>query len=152
MIIAIYTIIIFLLKLTLESNEAKVYGGNYGNIFKFIISGPTKQEITKSTDINVYLNVSESTKIAKCSIGDTANGAIANYSCSYEGNINENKIFILKDQDEEFGINLESNMEINPLNITIEYSKALHLQFIDNIWQYDLTGMSGVRTKYVKTP
>ena len=140
MIIAIYTIIILTLKLTLESNEVKVYGGNYGNIFKFIISGHTKQEITNSTDINVYLNVSESTKIAKCSIGDTANGAIANYSCSYEGNINENKIFILKDQDEEFGINLESNMEINPLNITIEYSKALHLQFIDNIWQYDLTG------------
>ena len=140
MLIVIYTLLIYLIKITFESNEVKAYGGNYGNIFKFIISGPSKKEISKSTDIKVYLRTLERTIIAKCSIEDTGNGAIANYSCSYEENINDNNISILEEQEEEFGIDLPRDMKINPLDLIIEYSKALHLQFIDNIWQYDLYG------------
>ena len=140
MIITIYTILIYLLKMTFESNEVKAYGGNYGNIFKFIIYGPAKQVVSNSTNIKVNLNVSERAQVADCSVKDTAIGAFAKYSCSYEANINKDKIYILKEQEGDFGINLEDNMEIKPFNLTIEYSKAFHLQFIDNIWQYDLSG------------
>ena len=140
--IYIFIIFVFLLKPTFESDGYEVYGGNYGEVFKFIISGTSNRTINNSSniEINFYINDNDQL-IAKCSVGNTIKGGFANYSCTYEGNIEDDKqIFVSKKQEQDIGILLENEKKIKPNNLSINFSQALHLQLIDNIWQYDLYG------------
>ena len=140
--IYILIIFVFLLKPTIESDGYEVYGGNYGDVFKFIISGTVNRTINSSSnvEINFYISGNDQ-QTAKCSVENTNKGGIATYSCTYEGNIEDGKpIFVSKKQELDIGILLEADKQIKPNNLSMIFSQALHLQLIDNIWQYDLYG------------
>jgi hypothetical protein len=116
----------------------QVNGGNFGNSFKFIISGTTSETITKSTNIPVIIIISGEEKEAKCSIGNTASGETAIYSCIYSTNINGDVYVYLKNLQDFFQIS--NNLEIKPIELSIKYVEAKNLEYVDAVWQYEFKG------------
>ena len=83
-------ILLFQLIFCSTLTNVQVNGGNFGNSFKFIISGTTAEAITKSANLPVIIIISEEEKEAKCSIGNTHSKKTAIYSWIYSTNINGN--------------------------------------------------------------
>ena len=126
--------LVFLSSLT----EFQVIGGNYGNSYKFIISGTAREEINKSINIPITIIFGEEQeKEAKCSIENTSSGQTALYSCIYTNNVEE-RVYIKSGQNNF--LESDSNVEIIPLSLEIKFLEAINLEFIDEIWQYELKG------------
>ena len=141
---AFYLIFISLLNLTFQVTLEEIisYGGNYGNIFKFIIIQTIQNEnIINTSNIQVKISINqEEEKFAQCSIENNTLGQYFFYICSYEKNIYSENIYISKNQEYSIGIEIYDYIKISPMYLTLKFLKAWHLQFIDNIWQYDLIG------------
>ena len=136
--------LVFLLGLT----EFQVTGGNWGNAFKFIISGKTEEAINKSINIPITIVSGEGQEQeAKCSIENTASRQVASYSCIYGNNVN-GRVYIKNVQTNFF--ESDSNVEIKPLSLEIKFLEAKNLEFIDEIWQYEIKGeKSGTNEKII---
>ena len=130
----ILLISIFQTTFLLDLTSYEVNGGNWGNSFKFIISGTASQLITKSSNIPVDLLIGEEDnqqqKEARCSVERTESGQRAIYSCIYNEIVTE-KIFFKND---------ETTYQINPLSLSIKFTEATNLMYIDQVWEYDLKG------------
>ena len=136
----IYIIIlisIFQLSFPIALSNIKVNGGNYGNIFKFYISGTTTESITRTINIPMKILIEEEEKEAQCSIDNTESGSLALYTCIYSENI-ESNLYLKNEQDYISGINV--NMLIKPIDLSIRYIEVFNLEFIDQVWQYNLKG------------
>ena len=114
----------------------KINGGNYGNTFKFIISG-TAQTTIESSNIPIKILEGAEEKISQCSVDYTESGQNALYSCIYEGNL-DGTIKIKDEQDDISEIGEGS--EIKPLSINIKYIEGINLDFENEIWKYDIKG------------
>ena len=115
----IYIIILislFQLSFPITLSNIKVNGGNYGNIFKFYISGTTTESITKSINIPMIILIEEEEKEAQCSIENTESGGQALYTCTYSENI-ESNIYLKNEQDNISGI--DDNIQIKPIDLNI---------------------------------
>ena len=141
---AFYLIFISLLNLTFQVTLEEIisYGGNYGNIFKFIIIQTIQNEnIINTSNIQVKISINqEEEKFAQCSIENNTLGQYFFYICSYEKNIYSENIYISKNQEYSIGIEIYDYIKISPMYLNLKFLKAWHLQFMDNIWQYDLIG------------
>ena len=136
----IYIIIlisIFQLIFPTTLSDIEVNGGNYGNIFKFYISGTTTESITKSINIPMIILINEEEKEAKCTIENTESDSLALYTCTYSENI-ESNVYLKNEQDNLSGIT--ENKQIKPIELSIKYIEGFNLEFIDQVWQYDLKG------------
>lgn len=139
MSINIYIILIsiFNLSLNIPLTNVEVNGGNYGNSFIFYVSGTADASISKSISVPMIILINEEEKEVKCSIENTESGSLALYSCKYNINI-ESNVYLKKELDnhpDDIG-----NIEIKPINLNIKYLEAFNLEFIDQIWQYNLKG------------
>ena len=132
------TLFILLFHLIFSSSltNIEVNGGNFGNSFKFIISGNTEEIITKSSNIPVVIIIDEEEKEAKCSVENSAAGGKAFYSCIYS-NIIDGSVFLKNVQDI---FEISDNLEIKPIELNLKYSEAKNLEYIDGIWQYEFKG------------
>ena len=132
------TLFILLFHLIFSSSltNIEVNGGNFGNSFKFIISGNTEEIITKSSNIPVVIIIDEEEKEAKCSVENSAAGGKAFYSCIYS-NIIDGSVFLKNLQDI---FEISDNLEIKPIELNLKYSEAKNLEYIDGIWQYEFKG------------
>ena len=126
----------------------KVNGGNYGNIFKFYISGTTTDSIIRSINIPMIILIEnggeQEEKEAKCSVEDTPSSGLALYTCSYNENIQSN--VYLKSEQENIGNT--DDLQIKPQDLTLEYIEVFNLEFIDQVWQYDLKAKKNWRNSY----
>ena len=88
MIKVFYLIFISLLNLTFQVNLEEIisYGGNYGNIFKFIIIPTTQNNnIINTLNTQIKISINEEEEIfSQCSIENSTLGKYFFYSCSYE--------------------------------------------------------------------
>ena len=119
-------------------DNIKVIGGNYGNIFKFIISGTANDDIINSSNNIIKILTGEEEKEALCSVKDTNSGEIGIYSCNLEESIS-GKPFLKKEQDNNI-FEISENIEIEPLEIELKYEEALNIEFNDDCWTFDLKG------------
>ena len=119
-------------------DNIKVIGGNYGNIFKFIISGTANDDIINSSNNIIKILTGEEEKEALCSVKDTNSGEIGIYSCNLEEPIS-GKPFLKKEQDNNI-FEISENIEIEPLEIELKYEEALNIEFNDDCWTFDLKG------------
>ena len=129
-------ILLFQLIFCSTLTNVQVNGGNFGNSFKFIISGTTSEAITKSANLPVIIIISGEEKEAKCSIGNTPSGETAIYTCIYSANINGN-VFLKNVQDI---FEISDNLEIKPIELSIKYIETKNLEYVDGIWQYEFEG------------
>lgn len=120
-------------------DNIKVNGGNYGNIFKFIISGTANDDIINSSNNIIKILIGEEEKDALCSVKNTNSGEIGIYSCILEEFISEGKPFLKKEQDNNI-FEISENIEIKPQEIELKYKEALNIEFNDNCWIFDLKG------------
>ena len=134
------TLLLLLLKLYFYASltNIKIYGGNYGNTFKYIISGTAESDIKKSSNIPIKILIENIEKISLCSVENIKSGEIALYSCIYEGNLN-GTIKIKVEQDNISGIEEEEN-EIKPFSLSIKYIEGINIDFENEIWEYDIKG------------
>ena len=120
-------------------DNIKVIGGNYGNIFRFIISGTANDDIIGSSNNIIKILIGEEEKDALCSVKNTNLGEIGIYSCTLEEPISEGKSFLKKEQDNNI-FEISENIEIKPLQIELKYREALNIEFNDDCWIFDLKG------------
>ena len=118
-------------------DNIKVIGGNYGNIFRFIISGTANDDIIGSSNNIIKILIGEEEKDALCSVKNTNLGEIGIYSCTLEEPISEGKSFLKKEQDNNI-FEISENIEIKPLQIELKYREALNIEFNDDCWIFDL--------------
>lgn len=134
----IFLFIIFQLENSITINDIQVYGGNYGNLFKFIISGIAQENISSSDNVIMKLIINEKKENSKCSIKETGIGQLAIFSCFFNQNINQNNIYLANDANNE--IQLIENLEIKPLELKLTNIYAYNLEYFESNWQFNLEG------------
>ena len=120
-------------------DNIKVNGGNYGDSFRFTITGTANKDIFESSNNIIKILVGEEEKEASCSVNNAASGEIAIYSCILGEIFLEGKPVLEKEQQNNI-FEISENVDIEPLALEIKYVEAKNLNFINNYWNFELEG------------